>query len=153
MLAIFVDGDACPVKDETYRVAARYGLPVALVANSRIRVPVDLDVEMIVVEGGLDAADDWIAENVEPLDPVVTADIPLAARCIAAGARVLSPNGRIFSEESIGGALATRDLNAHLREAVAMPGGPPPMSERDRSRFLSSLDRIVQQALRDVEAR
>jgi hypothetical protein len=107
---------------------------------------------MIVVDGGMDAADDWIADNVEVHDVVVTADVPLAARCIAAGAHALGTHGRIFSPESIGGALASRDLNAHLRETGATGGGPPPLSDRDRARFLSSLDRVVQQAIRNSRA-
>jgi len=152
VIAIFVDGDGCPVKDETYLVAARYGVQVALVANSRLRVPEGLDVEMILVDQGPDAADDWIAENVRPGDVVVTADIPLAARCLDAGARVLSTHGRVFSEDSIGNALATRELKSHLREAGMMSGGPPSMAAKDRSRFLSKLDELVQRGLRDQQA-
>ena len=144
-----MDGDACPVKDETYSVAARYGVPVALVANSRIRVPEGVGVEMIVVEQGPDAADDWIAENVRPGDVVVTADIPLAARCIEAGARPLGSNGRAFTEDSIGSQLATRDLKADLRGAGIVSGGPSSMSGGDRSRFLSKLDELVQLGMRE----
>ncbi len=153
MIAIFVDGDGCPVKDETYVVATRYGVRVALVANSRLGVPQGLGVELILVDQGPDAADDWIVENVRPGDVVVTADIPLAARCLEAGGRVLGTNGRIFSEDSIGTQLATRDLKAQLREAGIMSGGPPPMSAKDRSRFLSSLDQLVQTGLREDRAR
>ena len=149
MIEIFVDGDGCPVKDETYVVATRYGVPVALVANSRLSVPEGLGVEMVLVDQGPDAADDWIVENVRPGDVVVTADIPLAARCLEVGARVLGTNGRIFSEDSIGNLLATRDLKAYLREAGIMSGGPPPMSAKDRSRFLSKLDELVQIGLRE----
>ena len=152
MIAILIDGDACPLKDETYAVATRYGLPVALVANSRMHVPEDAGVEMIVVGQEPDAADDWIAENVEPGDIVVTADIPLAARCLAVGARVLGTNGRPFTEESIGGQLATRDLKAQLRESGMAAGGPPPLGPRDRSRFLSKLDELVQASLRETDA-
>jgi len=148
MIEIFVDGDGCPVKDEVYVVATRYGIRVALVANSRIHVPDGFGVEMIVVDQGPDVADDWIVEHVRPADVVVTADIPLAARCIEAGARVLATNGRIFDEDSIGNQLATRDLNAYLREAGVMSGGPPSISARDRSRFLSKLDELVQPGLR-----
>jgi uncharacterized protein YaiI (UPF0178 family) len=148
MIEIFVDGDACPVKDEVYVVSTRYGIRVALVANSPLYVPDGFDVEMILVEQGPDAADDWIAENVRPDDVVVTADIPLAARCLEAGARVLGTNGRGFSEDSIGNHLATRDLKASLREAGVMSGGPPPISPKDRSRFLSKLDEFVQASLR-----
>jgi uncharacterized protein YaiI (UPF0178 family) len=149
LIEIFVDGDGCPVKDEAYVVATRYGVPVALVANSRISVPEGFGVEMVLVDQGPDAADDWIVENVRPGDVVVTADIPLAARCLEAGARVLGTNGRIFSEDSIGNLLATRDLKAHLREAGVMSSGPPPMSAKDRSRFLSKLDELVQIGLRE----
>jgi uncharacterized protein YaiI (UPF0178 family) len=148
LIEIFVDGDACSVKDEVYVVSTRYGLRVALVANARINVPDGFGVEMILVEQGPDAADDWIAENVRRDDVVVTADIPLAARCLKAGARVLGTNGRVFSEDSIGNHLATRDLNAHLREAGVNSGGPPAISAKDRSRFLSKLDELVQAGLR-----
>jgi len=146
---IFVDGDACPVKDETYVVATRYGVRVALVANSRLHVPAGLGVEMVLVDRGPDAADDWIVANLRPGDIVVTADIPLAARSLDAGARVLGTNGRAFDEDSIGSLLAMRDLKAHLRESGTMSGGPPPISQKDRSRFLSKLDELVQKALRE----
>jgi uncharacterized protein YaiI (UPF0178 family) len=149
MIEIFVDGDGCPVKDETYLVATRYGVAVALVANSRLSVPEGLGVEMVLVDQGPDAADDWIVENLRPGDVVVTADIPLAARCLKEGARVLGTNGRIFSEDSIGNLLATRDLKADLREAGVMSSGPPPMSARECSRFLSKLDELVQIGLRE----
>ena len=152
MIEIFVDGDGCPVKDEVYVVAARYGAPVALVANSRLSVPRGFGVEMVVVDQGPDAADDWIVENVRPGDVVVTADIPLAARCLDAGARVLGTNGRIFSEDSIGNRLAMRDLKTHLRDAGVMTGGPPAMSTKDRSRFLSKLDELVQIGLREQQS-
>ncbi len=148
VVEIFVDGDACPVKDEVYVVSTRYGLRVALVANARINVPDGFGVEMILVEQGPDAADDWIAEHVRRDDVVVTADIPLAARCLQAGARVLGTNGRPFSEDSIGAQLATRGLKATLREAGVMSGGPPAIFAKDRSRFLSKLDEIVQAGLR-----
>jgi len=151
MIAIFVDADACPVKDEVYVVATRYGVEVALVANSRLYVPDGFGVAMIVVPEGPDAADDWIAERTEPGDVVVTADLPLAARCIAAGARVLGSNGREFDAESIGGLLATRDLKEHLRGAGLQTGGPPPLSDRDRSRFASKLDELVQKSLRELD--
>ncbi len=153
MIEIFIDGDGCPVKDETYVVATRYGVSVALVANSRLSVPEGFGVEMVLVDQGPDAADDWIVENVRPGDVVVTADIPLAARCLEAGARVLGTNGRSFSEDSIGNLLAMRDLKAHLREAGVMSGGPPSMSAKDRSRFLSKLDEFVQIGLREHQSR
>ena len=151
MIAIFVDADACPVKDEVYVVATRYGLPVAVVANSRMFVPEDLGAQLIVVEEGPDVADDWIAENVQAGDVVVTADVPLAARCLEKGAAVVGSNGRPFTEDSIGGALATRDLKTQLREGGVMTGGPPPLSERDRSRFSSVLDGLVQRSMRNAE--
>ena len=149
MIEIFVDGDGCPVKDETYVVATRYGLYVSVVANAPLRVPDDARVEMVVVDRSPDAADDWIVEHVRPGDVVVTADIPLAARCLEAGARVLGTQGRPFTEDSIGGQLATRDLKSQLREAGVTSGGPPPLSGRDRSRFLSKLDELVQRGLRE----
>lgn len=149
MTAIFVDGDACPVKDETYVVATRYEVSVALVANSRLYVPEGMGIEMIVVDQGPDAADDWIAERARPGDVVVTADLPLAARCLQAGARVLGTSGREFDGGSIGGLLATRELKEHLRGAGVVTGGPPPLSGKDRSHFASKLDELVQKSLRE----
>ena len=149
MIAIFIDGDACSVKDETYVVATRYGVPVALVANSHLYVPDGMGVEMIVVDRGPDAADDWIAERARAGDVVVTADLPLAARCLEAGARVLGTSGREFHDESIGGLLATRELKEHLRGAGMVTGGPAPLSGKDRSRFASKLDELVQKGLRE----
>jgi uncharacterized protein YaiI (UPF0178 family) len=131
-------------------VATRYRVPVALVANTRMYVPEGFGVEMVVVDGSPDAADDWIAENARPGDVVVTADIPLASRCLAAGARVLGTNGRPFTEDSIGGALATRELKSQLREMGLQSGGPRPLSAKDRSRFLSKLDELVQRGLREA---
>jgi uncharacterized protein YaiI (UPF0178 family) len=149
VIEIFVDGDGCPVKDETYVVATRYGVPVALVANSRMYVPEGFGVELIVVDEGPDAADDWIAENVQAGDVVVTADLPLAARCLAAGARVLGTSGSEFSSDSIGDLLATRELKSQLRGAGMTTGGPAPLSQRDRSRFQAKLDELVQRGLRE----
>jgi hypothetical protein len=143
MIDVYVDADACPVKDEVYQVAGRHGLYVYLVANSRMHVPHGGGVEMVVVEHGADAADDWIAEHVRRNDVVITADIPLAARCLEVGALVLGSNGRPFTEDSIGGALATRELKSELREMGAIGGGPPPLSDRDRSRFSNALDQQV----------
>jgi uncharacterized protein YaiI (UPF0178 family) len=148
MIEIFIDGDACPVKDEVYAVSARIGLAVIVVANQRINVPADLGVEMIVVQEGPDAADDWIAEEIRGNDIVITADIPLAARCLEVGAFALGTNGREFTPDSIGGALASREINASIRETGVMTGGPRPMTPRDRSRFSNELDRMVQRALR-----
>ena len=148
MLDIYVDADGCPVKQEVYRVAARYDLKVILVANVRMRVPRDDWVEFVLVDDGLDVADDWIAEHVTENDVVITGDIPLASRCLKQGARVLSPRGRAFTEDSIGSALATRDLLSHLRELGTVTGGPAPFSKRDRSQFLQRLDEIVHAVLR-----
>ncbi len=144
MLHIFVDADACPVKQEVYRVAGRYGLEVTLVANSWMRVPHERWISLEVVETGPDAADDWIAEQVQPHDVVVTADILLASRCLKAGAQVISPAGKRFTEDNIGQSVATRDLLAELRSAGEMTGGPPPLKKRDRSRFLQQLDEVIQ---------
>jgi uncharacterized protein YaiI (UPF0178 family) len=148
-LRIYVDADACPVKDEVYVVATRYGVPVSLVANARMHVPQGFGVELVVVDEGPDAADDWIAERAGSGDVVVTADIPLAARCLAADAAALGTNGRPFTEDSIGGALAGRDLSSQLREAGINSGGPRALSEKDRSRFLSRLDEAVSRSLRE----
>ena len=150
MIEIFVDGDACPVKDEVYAVAARLGLAVVVVANQRIHVPTDLGVEMVVVEEGPDAADDWIAEEIRRNDVVITADIPLAARCLEVGAFALGTNGREFTPDSIGSALATREIKASIRASGLTTGGPSPITNRDRSRFSNVLDRIVQQAMRST---
>jgi len=139
MLTIYIDADACPVKDEVYRVARRYALRVMVVANAPLRIPADGLMEM-VVRSGFGAADDWIAEQAGPGNIVVTADIPLAARCLAKGACVLDPKGRRFTDNDIGSALAMRDLMDELRQGGAVTGGPAPMTSKDRSRFLSRLD-------------
>lgn len=152
MGVIFVDADACPVKDEVYVVATRYGLTTVVVANTRLHVPEGLGIEQVVVDRGPDAADDWIAGEARGGDVVVTADLPLAARCLDAGAEVLSPDGRVFDAESIGGRLASRELKSQLREAGVMTGGPSALSARDRSRFLEALDRLVQRATRATQA-
>ena len=150
MTTIYVDADACPSKEEVHRVAARYGIPVVLVANSRMRVPDGGGVRLVIVAGGqLDSADDWIAERAGAGDVVVTTDIPLAARCVAAGAGVLDPRGKVHSEDSVGDALATRNIMAHLREAGTISGGgPAPLAKRERSLFLQRLDELVQRARR-----
>jgi len=151
MLDIYVDADGCPVKNEIYRVAARYGLKTILVANARMRVPQEEDrVELVVVSDELDAADDWIAEHAQPDDVVVTADVPLASRCVKAGARVLTPRGRVFDEASVGSALAARDLSAYLREIGLQTGGPAPFDKRDRSEFLQRLDQVIQAVRRSL---
>jgi len=124
LLNIFIDADACPVKNEVYRVASRYSLNVTLVANSRMRVPNERWIALEIVEGGLDAVDDWIVEHIQPYDIVVTADIPLASRCLKEGARVIGPTGKAFTENNICQAVATRDLLSELREAGEIMGGP-----------------------------
>ena len=144
MLHIFVDADACPVKQEVYRVAGRYRLEVTLVANSWMRVPDDRRIRLEVVGGGFDEADDWIVEHVQAHDIVITADIPLASRCLKAGARVIGSTGKPFTENNIGDAVATRDLLSELRGAGEITGGPPPLTKRDRSRFLQKLDEAIQ---------
>ncbi len=140
MIRILVDADACPVKDEIYRVAERHGVRVAIVSNSHFRVPPLPWVERVVVSDGFDAADDWIAEAADRASVVVTADILLADRCLKAGAVVVAPNGKPFTGASIGGAIATRAIMADLRAGGEQLGGPPPFGKTDRSRFLQSLD-------------
>jgi uncharacterized protein YaiI (UPF0178 family) len=144
LLHIYVDADACPVKEEVYRVAMRYGLAVTLVANSSMRTPDNSHITLEVVEGGLDVADDWIVEHVGPHDIVITADIPLASRCLKEGAHVIGPKGKPFTQENIGDAVMTRDLLTELRGAGEITGGPPPITTRDRSLFLQQLDQMVQ---------
>ena len=144
MLHLFVDADACPVKQEVYRVARRCGLRVTLVANSPMRLPDQEGISLEVVGKAPDAADDWIVGQVQRHDIVVTADILLASRCIPLGARVIGPTGTVFTERNIGGAVATRDLLADLRGAGEITGGPPPLADRDRSRFLQKLDDAIQ---------
>ncbi len=144
LLDIYIDADACPVKQEVYRVAARYGLHVTVVANTPMRVPDSDVVELVVVDDQFNAADDWIVEQVTTNDIVVSADIPLAARCLEKGARVLDPRGGVFTEDSIGEALASRELLSQLRDMGTITGGPAPFEKRDRSRFLQQLDQIIQ---------
>ncbi len=144
MLHIYIDADACPVKQEVYRVAGRYSLDVTLVANSGMRTPPDPRISMQVVHGDLDAADDWIVEHVEAGDIVVTADILLAGRCLEKGASVLGTTGKPFTEDNIGDAIATRELLADLRGGGELLGGPPPFEKKDRSRFLQKLDEVIQ---------
>ena len=143
MLNIYVDADACPVKEEVYRVAERYDLDVTVVANSPMRVPYEKRIRLKVVGDGFDAADDWIAENVECDDIVITADIPLAARCLEKGATVIGSGGRPFTEDNIGDAMATREILSELRETGEITGGPAPFAKKDRSRFLQRLDEAV----------
>jgi uncharacterized protein YaiI (UPF0178 family) len=143
VLRIFIDGDGCPVKEEVYKVAKRYGLHVYLVANSWMRAPEGSWLERIVVEGHRDAADDWIVEHLETNDLVITGDIPLASRCVHAGAKVLGLKGHPFTEDNIGGVLATRDLMAQLREEGMKTRGPDPYAKQDRARFLQRLDAMI----------
>jgi uncharacterized protein len=144
MLEIYVDADGCPVKDEVYRVAGRYGLKVWVVANDWLRVPEDPLVTRVTVSEGQDRADDWIAERIGPGDVAITADVPLAARCVQRGARALAPNGRLFSADSIGTDLASRNLMTALRETGEIRGGGRPFTRQDRSRFLGALDGAIQ---------
>ena len=142
-IRIFVDADACPVKNEVYRVAERYALKVFVVANSFMNVPRSEMIERVIVSEGPDIADNWIAERATATDIVITADIPLAGRCVKNGAAVLSPTGKLFDNDSIGMALATRDLMTDLRSAGAVTRGPPPLSRQDISKFLQALDLAV----------
>lgn len=142
MLTVYIDADACPVKDEVYRVAARYQMRVVVVANAPLRVPTRPLVEL-VVQAGFGAADDWIAAQTGPGDLVITADIPLAARALAVGALVLGPTGRPFTDKDIGSALAGRALLEELRQSGVVGGGPAPMGPKDRSRFLAKLDELI----------
>jgi uncharacterized protein YaiI (UPF0178 family) len=144
LLHIFVDADACPVKPEVYRVARRYQLDVTLVANSWMRIPDEGWIELEVVGNDFDAADDWIVEHVQPDDIVITADIPLASRCLKGGASVIGTTGKPFTENNIGLSVATRDLLTELRGAGEITGGPPPLEKRYRSRFLQRLDEVIQ---------
>ena len=144
MLDVFIDADGCPVKEEVYRVAKRYGLKVILVSNSRMAAPQEDWLDAVVVDGQFNAADDWIVEHVRENDIVITGDIPLASRSLEKGARVVAPSGRIFTAESIGEALATRELLSRLRDLGNITGGPAPFEKRDRSRFLQRLDETVQ---------
>ena len=143
MPTIFVDADACPVKEETYRVARRHGVRVTLVADAWMRIPEDDLFELVVVKGDFDAADDWIVEHAAKGDIVVTGDIPLADRCLKLGAHALGLRGREFTEDSIGEALAGRELASELREMGIQTGGPRPFEKRDRSQFLQKLDTML----------
>ncbi|HSV04839.1 MAG TPA: YaiI/YqxD family protein [Phenylobacterium sp.] len=142
-MRIFVDADACPVKDEVYKVAARYGLKTMVVANGFIRTPASPLIEFVMVEAGPDVADDWIAERAEPGDIVITNDIPLAERALKKQARAIAPNGRAFTPDSIGQALAGRAISEHIRSTGEITGGPKAFERADRSRFLQALDEAV----------
>ncbi len=149
MLKILVDADASPVKQEVFRVARRYGIKVVLVANSPMVVPQQDWLEMVVVSNQLDAADDWIVDHLGQNDIVITGDIPLASRILKKGARALSPKGLVYTENSIGNMLATRDLLTHLRDIGISTTGPAAFSKKDRSRFLQELDKLIQKNLND----
>src|SRR5271155_2395141 len=142
-MPIFLDADACPVKEEVYRVARRYEIKVYVVANTPLRIPSDPLIELVVVKGSFDAADDWIAERIGTADIGVTSDIPLADRCLRSGARVLGPKGEEFTEDDIGNALATRALLEMLRQSGEITRGPSPLTKADRSRFLAKLDETI----------
>ena len=148
---IYVDADGCPVKEDVYRIAVRYGLKVYVVANTPMRAS-GPNIESVVVRGGLNAADDWIADRISAGDIAITNDIPLADRCLQKGASALGATGRRFCERTIGSALATRELLAGLRQTGAVAGGPPPFQARDRSRFLAALHELIGAAMR-AEAR
>jgi len=148
MVEIYVDADACPVKDEAVRVAARHGLRTYMVCDGGIRPSRDPMVELVIVTQGADAADDWIAEHIDESDICVTNDIPLAARCLERGALAIRPNGQRFTENGIGMALANRELMQGLRETGEVTGGPRPFNASDRSQFLNSMETTVQTAMR-----
>lgn len=151
MLVIYIDADGCPVKDEVYKVANRYQLPVKVVANHYLNVPLNPLFERVVVASGLDEADNWIAEHIERFDICITADIPLADRCLKKQARALNVRGEEFTEDMIGHALAMRELMQELREMGQVSGGPAPFAAQDRSKFLSSLDRIIQALKKEAQ--
>jgi len=144
MTTIYIDADGCPVKEEVYRVAERYKIPAVLVANKRLNFPLNSLLEMVVVTGAFDAADDWIVENCKPNDIVVTADILLADRCVKKSVQALGPKGVEFTSDNIGSAVATRELMQYLRHMGEMHDGPAPMDKKARSRFLAKLDEIIQ---------
>ncbi|AYV48800.1 YaiI/YqxD family protein [Caulobacter flavus] len=150
MTTIYIDADACPVKDETYKVAARNGLKTYVVSNSWIRVPATPAIEQVVVDAGPDVADDWIAERAGPGDVVVTNDIPLADRVLKAGGQAIAPNGRVFTADMIGSALASRSIGEHLRSMGEVTSGPKAFGPQDRSKFLQALDQAVVKARRVV---
>lgn len=142
-MRIFIDADACPVKDETYKVAARYGLATWVVSNSFIQIPQSALIKRMIVDAGPDVADDWIAEQTQPGDICVTNDIPLADRVLKAGGAAIAPNGHPFTPDSIGSALAQRSIMEHIRSTGEITGGPKPFGPADRSRFLQALDQAV----------
>lgn len=150
MLDIFIDADGSPVKEEIYRVAARHNLNVIVVANKRLNVPLHPKIRMQLVSGDPDAADNWIADNIQPKDICITADIPLADRCLKAKARSIQPRGDEWTEDNIGDAIATREIMRGLREMGEARGGPAPMAPRDRSNFLSQFENLIQAIKRSL---
>jgi uncharacterized protein len=153
LLNIFIDADACPVKQEVFRVAERFKLGVTLVSNSHMRVQENPRIKLVIVDSGPDEADNWIVENIGAGDIVITADIPLAGRSISKGACVISPSGRLFTEDNIGQILATRNLMTDLRDLGEITGGPAPFRKKDRSNFLQQLDELIHSILRQLQAR
>jgi uncharacterized protein YaiI (UPF0178 family) len=147
LLHIYVDADACPVKKEVYRVAKRYKLSVTLVTNSWMRIPDESWLLLEVVKNGLDAADDWIVEKVQPNDIIITGDIPLAERCLKKNASVIGPTGKPFTKDNIGDTIATRDLLSDLRSSGEITSGPAPLTKHDKSLFLQQLDKVIQSIL------
>ncbi len=147
-IEIFIDADACPVKDETYKVAQRYGLKTWVVSNAFMQIPPSPMIARVIVDAGPDVADDWIAEHVAPGDVTVTNDIPLAERVLQAGGHALTPGGKPFTENSIGAAIAQRALMEQLRSTGDILGGPKPFDRNDRSRYLQALDEIIQKERR-----
>jgi uncharacterized protein YaiI (UPF0178 family) len=152
-MIIYIDADACPVKEEIYRVARRYAIKVYVVANSPMRVPKEEGIELVVVKGGFDVADDWIIERAGPGDIAITTDIPLAARCVRQGVRAVSPKGNEFTEDQMGDAMATRGLLEMLRHSGDHMSGPAPFSAADKSRFLSKLDNLIHAVRREQQKR
>jgi uncharacterized protein YaiI (UPF0178 family) len=143
MITVYIDADACPVKDETYKVAERYKLTTFVVSNSFIQIPKSALIQRRIVDAGPDVADDWIAEQVVAGDVVITNDIPLAGRVLGKGAHAIAPNGRAFTPDSIGAALAQRAIMEHIRSTGEITGGPPPFSNANRSQFLQTLDQVI----------
>jgi uncharacterized protein YaiI (UPF0178 family) len=152
MLDIYIDADACPVKEEVYRVAERYQLKVFLVANKWMSMPASPRHEVVVASAGFDGVDDWIVEHIQAGDIVITADILLADRCVKGQARVLGPKGIEFTEDNIGSAVASRELMQNLRHMGEMRGGPAPMEKKDRSQFLGKLDQIIQSLRKSIRS-
>ena len=152
-MRIIVDADACPVKEQVYRVAARYSVPVLVVANAPMRMPDQPDVSFVHVPGGLDAVDDWIAEATTPADIVATADIPLAARIVKVGAICIDFRGSEYTDDAIGGMMASREIAQYLRGFGAYGGGPPPLGPKDRGKFAGKLDEVVNRRLRQERQR